>query len=215
MWPDGKLGASSAPSRPAGLPDRPFENLWLPAAAEVRRRISSENLRAWSASLPRRLHFARAAVRGAASASSRLRTFLRPAGLVLLALLGLGVLLLSGLCLLAVMRAAGWSWNLPDLMAIPLVLGTGVDYSLLMQLALRRYHGDLAIAYRSVGRALLLCGGTAAAAFGSLAWSTNSGMASLGQLCAVGIALNMFIAIFLLPVWWHKAAGPIRSTRST
>jgi predicted RND superfamily exporter protein len=128
-------------------------------------------------------------------------------------LLSLGALLLSGLCLLTVMRLAHWSWNLLSLMAIPLVLGTGVDYSIFMQLALRRYHGDLRMAYRSVGRALLLCGGTAIAAFGSLAWSSNAGMASLGQVCAVGIASNVLIAIFLAPVWWH-AAIPRRDFRT-
>jgi hypothetical protein len=92
-------------------------------------------------------------------------------------------------------------------MAVPLILGTGVDYGLFSQLALRRHHGDLSLAYRSVGRALLLCGGTAVAAFGSLAFSTNAGMASLGQVCAVGIAANVFIAVFLLPVWWLKLGG--------
>jgi uncharacterized membrane protein YdfJ with MMPL/SSD domain len=112
--------------------------------------------------------------------------------------------LLSGLCLLSIMRVAGWSWNLLNLMAIPLVLGTGVDYSIFMQLALRRHNGDLHAAYLSVGRALLLCGGTAIAGFGSLAWSSNAGMASLGQVCAVGIGSNMLIAIFLLPTWWSR-----------
>jgi len=56
-------------------------------------------------------------------------------------LLSLSVLLLSALCLLTVMRLAGWSWNLLNLMALPLVLGTGVDYSIFMQLALRRFGG--------------------------------------------------------------------------
>jgi uncharacterized protein len=119
-------------------------------------------------------------------------------------LLGLAVLLLSGLCLLAVMTVAGWSWNLLNLMALPLMLGTGVDYSLFMQLALRRHGGDLAIVRRSVGRALLLCGGTAVAGFGSLAWSGYAGMASLGKVCATGICANMLIAVFLLPGWWLK-----------
>ena len=160
---------------------------------------------------------------------------------VAIPLLSLSVLALSGVCLLAVMRLAGWScdwfnsflmhrgssfvctfagqsWNLLNLMALPLVLGTGVDYSIFMQLALRRHRGDLAVAYRSVGRALLLCGGTAVAGFGSLSWSSNAGMASLGRVCAVGIASNMLIAIFLLPVWWkavilrsatHSEAQPV------
>lgn len=120
-------------------------------------------------------------------------------------LLSVAVLVLSGLVLLAVMRLFHWSWNLLNLMAIPLVLGTGVDYSIFMQLALRRFHGDQRMAYQSVGRALLLCGGTAIAGFGSLAWSSNAGMASLGQVCAVGVAGNMLIAIFLLPLWWETA----------
>ena len=117
-------------------------------------------------------------------------------------LLSLSVLCLSGLCVLTIMRLAGWKWNLMNLMALPLILGTGVDYSIFMQLALKRYHGSLDMAYRSVGRALLLCGGTAIAGFGSLVVSTTAGMASLGRVCALGIAANMLISVFLLPIWW-------------
>jgi predicted exporter/lauroyl/myristoyl acyltransferase len=117
-------------------------------------------------------------------------------------LLGAAVLLLSGVCLLAIMAVAGWSWNLLNLMALPLMLGTGVDYTIFIQLALRRHGGNLALVRRSVGRALLLCGGTAIAGFGSLAWSSNPGMASLGKVCAVGMGANVVIAVFLLPAWW-------------
>jgi predicted RND superfamily exporter protein len=122
-------------------------------------------------------------------------------------LLSLAILILSGFILMAVMRLTGWSWNLLNLMGLPLILGTGVDYSIFMQLALRRYHGDLRVAHRAVGRALLLCGGTAAAGFGALTFSSNAGMASLGQVCAVGIACNMLISVFLLPTWWSALAG--------
>src|SRR5439155_8573098 len=121
--------------------------------------------------------------------------------------LSLAVLLLSGLTLMGLMHLLHWSWNLLNLMALPLILGTGVDYSIFMQLALRRHHGDLTMAYRSVGRALLLCGATAVSGFGSLAWSSNAGMSSLGQVCAVGIAGNMLISVLLLPVWWKTFAG--------
>ena len=119
----------------------------------------------------------------------------------------LGILLLSGLCLLAAMKIFGWSWNVLNLMALPLILGTGVDYSIFMQLALRRHGGDLKLAHRSVGRALLLCGGTAIAGFGSLGLSSNAGMSSLGRVCAVGIGGNMLISVFLLPVWWKFFLG--------
>jgi predicted RND superfamily exporter protein len=116
--------------------------------------------------------------------------------------LSLAVLGLSALGLLTVMRWAGWSWNLLNLMALPLILGTGVDYGIFMQLALRRHRGNLSAAQRSVGRALLLCGGTAVAGFGSLAFSSNAGMASLGRICATGIGFNVVISVVLLPVWW-------------
>ena len=118
-------------------------------------------------------------------------------------LLGVVVLSLSGVCLLAVMALAGWSWNLMSLMALPLMLGTGVDYTIFIQLALRRHGGDLVAVRRSVGRALMLCGATAVAGFGSLAGSSNLGMASLGKVCAVGIGTNMLISVFLLPAWWR------------
>jgi predicted exporter len=38
------------------------------------------------------------------------------------------------------MKICGWQWNLLNLMALPLILGTGVDYSIFMQLTLRRRH---------------------------------------------------------------------------
>lgn len=128
-------------------------------------------------------------------------------------LLGMAVLCLSGLCLLATMALSGWSWNLLNLMALPLVLGTGVDYGIFMQLALRRNGGAVRLVRRSVGRALLLCGGTAIAGFGSLAWSGNAGMASLGKVCAVGIAANMLISVYLLPAWWAHLSSKAKSRK--
>lgn len=125
-------------------------------------------------------------------------------------MLGAAVLLLSGLCLLAFMVLNGWTWNLLNLMALPLILGTGVDYGIFIQLGLRRHGGDVAVVRHSIGRALLLCGGTAIAGFGSLAWSANVGMASLGKVCAMGILANMLISIYLLPAWW---CGTIKRTR--
>jgi len=121
--------------------------------------------------------------------------------------LGCCVLLMSGLCVLAVMAAMNWSWNLFNLMALPLILGTGVDYCIFIQLALRRHHGDMAIAHKSVGRALVLCGATAVAGFGSLAWSGNEGLSSFGRVCGMGILTNMLLSVYLLPAWWTILKG--------
>ena len=120
---------------------------------------------------------------------------------VVLSLITLGF---SGLCLWAAMSLLHWQWNLLNLVALPLLLGMGVDYSIHMQLALRRHEGDLLAVRRSVGRALLLAGTTTIAGFGSLAFSTNAGMASLGKICALGLTLTLLTAVYLLPVWWKK-----------
>jgi thiamine biosynthesis lipoprotein ApbE/predicted RND superfamily exporter protein len=117
--------------------------------------------------------------------------------------LSLFTLLFSGVCLWGAMDLLHWDWNILNLMALPLLLGMGVDFSIHMQLALRRYDGDRLVVRRSVGRALLLAGATTIAGFGSLSFSTNAGMASLGQVCALGITLALITAVYLLPVWWN------------
>ena len=61
---------------------------------------------------------------------------------------------------------------------------------------------------RTIGRALLLAGTTTVAGFGSLAFASNAGMASLGKVCGSGIACSMVIAVFLLPAWWSKFHKP-------
>ena len=119
-------------------------------------------------------------------------------------ILSVAALVFNGLALQTIMDVAGWRWNLLNLMAIPLLLGMGVDYSIHIQLALRRYQGDLTAVRKSVGRALLLAGATTVVGFGSLSFSSNAGMASLGQVCALGIALALLTAVYLLPVWWRK-----------
>jgi uncharacterized protein len=118
-------------------------------------------------------------------------------------MLSVATLTLSAVALQAIMDLMGWRWNLMNLMALPLLLGMGVDYSIHIQLALRRYKGDLAAVRKSVGRALLLAGTTTVVGFGSLSFSMNAGMASLGKVCALGIALALVTSVYLLPVWWR------------
>jgi lauroyl/myristoyl acyltransferase len=148
----------------------------------------------------------------------RLATVLAVVAVVLLAALGLAfrnareVLLsvaavaLGLLLLLAVMSAARWEWNLMNLLALPLMLGTGIDYGIHMQLALRR-SPDRRSAMRGVGRALLLCAATTVVGFGSLGFSSNAGLASLGRVCAAGVACMAVAAIGLLPAWWDAFVG--------
>lgn len=114
-------------------------------------------------------------------------------------LLSLAVLAFSGLVLLTVMGLMGWRWNLMNLVALPLLLAMGVDYSIHMQTAL--FQGDARGAFRTVGRALLLAGSTTIIGFGFLGTSSNLGMASLGRVCALGLAILLLTSVFLLPSW--------------
>ncbi len=118
-------------------------------------------------------------------------------------LLSLATIAFSLLVLLACMALGGWSWNLMNIMALPLLFGAGVDYSIHIQFALRRFGGDLPSVRRTVVKAILLCGISTASGFGSLAFASNVGMASLGRVCALGIVIISLTAAFLLPVWWR------------
>jgi predicted exporter len=119
-------------------------------------------------------------------------------------LLSLAALGLSGLLLLALMSLMDWRWNLMNLMAIPLLAGVGLDYTIHVQSALERHRGSVAAMRRTTGRALFLCAATTACGFGSLAWSGNAGLSSLGMVCATGIACAWAVSAWLLPAWWLR-----------
>ena len=116
-------------------------------------------------------------------------------------LLSVLTLLFSMLVLNAVLALIGQEWNLINIASIPLLLGAGLDYSIHMQLALRRLEGKHLEVQKTTGHALLLCGLSSAVGFGSLMLSENRGFSSLGKVCAIGILITMFTAIFLLPYW--------------
>jgi len=84
------------------------------------------------------------------------------------------------------------------------LLGAGVDYSIHVQLALRREAGDASRMRRTVGQAILLCAVSTAAGFGTLGLASNAGLASLGRVCATGIILAGMVSVFLLPAWWQS-----------
>jgi len=121
--------------------------------------------------------------------------------------LSFAVLLFSGLLLLATMSLLGWKWNLINLTSLPLLLGMGLDYSIHMQLALRRAEFNRGAVFQSIGRALLLAGSTSIIGFAILGTSSNQGMASLGQVCALGLTILLLVSVFLLPGWMPERAA--------
>jgi len=105
------------------------------------------------------------------------------------------------------MTLLGMTWNLFNLAAILLLLGTGTDYSILLLLSLRRNGGDIAATHRELGLVIFLCSFSSAVGFATLGWANNMGLASLGLTCALGLSFAALIAVFLLPHarrWLHR-----------
>ena len=142
------------------------------------------------------------------------------AGILLILALGLrnlrAVLLFAAttalvlVCLSGAMSLLGMKWGFFNLAAVLLLLGTGTDYSILLLLALRRNGGDTGRARRELGLVIFLCCTSAAAGFGSLAWASNTGLATLGKTCAIGLLIDGMISLFLLPKAWDLWMPPAR-----
>ena len=94
------------------------------------------------------------------------------------------------------------SWNSFNLFGVPILFGTGLDFGIHMIYALRRYHGDAQRARQTIGKALVFCGLSSAIGFGSLVFASAQGLSSLGAVCATGILVNLFVAVWLLPSWY-------------
>lgn len=120
--------------------------------------------------------------------------------------LALFAMALSTLLLLAIMSVTGLKWNFVNLMATPLLLGTGIDYAIHVTLSLRRTGGNFKELWQGTGKALLFCGASNVIGFGSLVFSSSDALVSLGTVAVIGILLSMGISIFLLPGWRHREA---------
>lgn len=120
-------------------------------------------------------------------------------------LLLMGGLLLTIGAMIACVKLLEIPLNLFNVLALPLVLGVGVDYGIYVLLALRDpagpRHGLSAIAMP-----VLLSGLTTAAGFGSLASAYNPALRGLGIVCALGVFWCLVATfLFIVPVYvWRR-----------
>jgi hypothetical protein len=119
----------------------------------------------------------------------------RSFGAVILALLPVAI---GTLWLLGFMGWFNISFNLANIMTLPLVIGIGVTngIQILNRFAEERTPNILA---RSTGKAVLVSGLTAIAGFGSLTLAKDQGIHSLGYVMAMGIAMCMIAGLTFLP----------------
>ena len=141
--------------------------------------------------------------------------FLPAAGVLLIALvfvfrslrdaaISIAVLLTVLLMLNAFVSLTGQSWNFLSGMAIPLIIGTGVDYSIHLIFSLRRNGGDLGKAWNGAGKAICFCGLSTVIGFGSLLFASNETLRSMGLLCGLGVLLTTALSVLVVPGLWQR-----------
>lgn len=111
------------------------------------------------------------------------------------------MILISLAALLATMSIAGFNWNLASLAAIPLLVGTGIDYVIHVLLSLRRSKNDVALVQSSTNRAVFFSGATTVIGFSSLISAGNKGIMSLGLSCCLGTVWVMVFVLVFVPYW--------------
>lgn len=106
---------------------------------------------------------------------------------------------------LAVMVGFDWRLNLYNMLVFPLAFGIGVDGAIYVAWAMRR--GAPLEDLTATGRAVLGSTLTTMAGFGSLMRSGNPGLASIGQLATLMLAMALLANLVWLPaVQWAARA---------
>ena len=132
--------------------------------------------------------------------------FLRTARGTVLALvpLGLGVLWTLGL-----MRVVGLEFNLANVWALPLIVGTAAEFGLNIFVRFRddRRDGGPTLG-RSTVMAVVLNGLTTMAGFASLMVAHHRGIFGLGLLLTIGMVASLVASLVVLPVLLRRFSGP-------
>jgi hopanoid biosynthesis associated RND transporter like protein HpnN len=96
--------------------------------------------------------------------------------------------------------AVGMPFNYANIIALPLLVGIGVDNGI--HVVHRMRNDEVARLFdTSTMRAVLASGLTTVASFGNLAFSSHRGTASMGILLALGLAASMAATLIVLPAW--------------
>jgi hopanoid biosynthesis associated RND transporter like protein HpnN len=115
------------------------------------------------------------------------------------------LLVLAPIALASVLTAAltvaiGMPFNYANIIALPLLVGIGVDNGIHVVHRMRVESVER-LFDTSTMRAVLASGLTTVASFGNLAFSAHVGTASMGILLALGLAASMAATLIVLPAW--------------
>ena len=149
----------------------------------------------------------------AAFARALLYAFVMVAAIIWLVLRDLKdtLLVLVPIALASVLTAAltvavGMPFNYANIIALPLLVGIGVDNGIHVVHRMRSESVER-LFDTSTMRAVLASGLTTVASFGNLAFSSHRGTASMGILLALGLAASMAATLIVLPAWLAARAA--------
>lgn len=104
----------------------------------------------------------------------------------------------SILCVLGIMGLSGISLNFMNAIVFVMLVGIGTDYTVHL---LHRYLSDRNIrtTFLQTGKAVLVAGLTTLAGFGTIGFSSYRGLATMGQVAAIGTTLCVLFSFTLVP----------------
>lgn len=158
-------------------------------------RATGNPLQAYEASLEMKSSYQQSALYALAVIMVVLFLDLRSVGLALLALvpLGVGVLQMFGL-----MGLLNIPLNPANTIALPLILGIGVDYGVHIIHEYREQTGPYRLSH-ATAVAVLVDALTTIVGFGSLMIASHQGLQSLGRVLTLGVSCCLFTSMVMLP----------------
>ncbi|MFH1437433.1 MAG: MMPL family transporter, partial [Pseudomonadota bacterium] len=119
---------------------------------------------------------------------------------LLATLLAFVPLAVAALWMIGSMNMLGIDLDMVNIMAIPLLLGIGIDDAVHI---IHRYRieggGNIKNVYSTTGRAILITSLTTIAAFGSFMLCLYRGFFSMGLVLTIGIAVCFLLSVYFLP----------------
>jgi predicted RND superfamily exporter protein len=113
---------------------------------------------------------------------------------------------LSLVIMMGLMGFFKWDFNPANFVAVPMLLGIGCVFGLHSMLRIRELGHDRILSC-STGPAILLSATTSMAGFASLGLADHRGIASLGWLVSMGLLINTFLSVVVLPAWIRMQKG--------
>jgi hypothetical protein len=132
---------------------------------------------------------------------------------VLYTLLAIIPLTMGAAWMIGMMELFGINYNLANIVALPLLLGIGVVYSVHIIHRHREEHpDDMFTVVRHTGGAVTLAALTTMVGFGALITAAHLGARTLGITMVIGVATCLVTAVIVLPallkiVPWRKVSG--------